>query len=211
MQRIIEFFNKNGHLEKLERHYRQIPGGSCNACPKCCYDNVPLSAVEFAHICFALGDRLSDYRQKVRAWYLNQYRVVQPCIFLEDGLCQIYGARPLTCRLFGHQSKSEQLKRIKVVRAEKVKAAQWLYAKYNIKVAPQVVNHVIKPCDFKPEKPFLKAQANRIFDAITMLSSVYYQQGLVDDSLINLTLIEWLLAFFDDEQVVFEMLLEQFK
>ncbi len=211
MQQIIECFIEHNHLEKLERYYRQIPGGSCSACPKCCYDNVPLSAVEFAHICYALGDGLSDYRQKVRTWYLNQYRVVQPCIFLEDDLCQIYSVRPLTCRLFGHQSKAEQLKRIKVVRAEKRKAAQWLYEEYRIKVAPQVVDHVIEPCDFKSEKPFTKAQANRVFDAITMLSSVYYRRQLIDDSLINLTLIEWLLYYFDDERVLFETLLEQSK
>ncbi len=207
MQRIIECFIEHNHLEKLERYYRQIPGGSCSACPKCCYDNVPLSAAEFAHICHALGDGLSDYRQKVRTWYLNQYRVVQSCIFLEDGLCQIYRARPLTCRLFGHQSKAEQLRRIETVRAEKRKAAQWLYEEYRIKVAPEVVDHAIEPCDFVAEKRFTKNQANQLFDAITMLSSVYYQQGLVYDSLINLTLIEWLLYYFDDEQRLFDELL----
>ncbi len=208
MQQIVECFNQSNHLQALERHYRQIPGGRCSACPKCCYDNVPLSAVEFAHICYALGDELNDYREKVETWYLNQYRAVQPCLFLEGGLCRIYRARPLTCRLFGHQSKAEQLKRIKTVRAEKLKAAQWLYDEFKITVAPQVVAHAIEPCDFVAEKSFNKAQANQMFDAITQLSSVYYQQGLIDDSLINLTLIEWLLYYLHDEQSLFDELLK---
>ncbi len=208
MQKIIECFKQNNHLEKLTMHYRQIPGGNCSSCPKCCYDNVPLSAVEFAYIIYTLGSRINDYHKKVEQWYLNQYKFVQPCIFLEDGLCQIYNSRPLTCRLFGHQSTAEQLKRIKTVRAEKIKAAEWLYHEYGIKVSKEVIDHAIAPCDFKSDLPFTKAQANQLFDTITMLSSAYYRQGLIDDSFINLTLIEWMLAYYHDESVLFEMLLK---
>lgn len=209
MQQIIACFTKQDHQAQLETYYRQIPTGRCSHCPKCCYDNVPLSAVEFAYIISTLEKEINRYQQSVVDWYLNQYQRVQPCIFLENGRCQIYAIRPLTCRLFGHQSKREQLKRVATVRAEKAKAAQWLNDQYNISVAPQVIHHVIEPCDFSADKPFSKAQANQLFDAITTLSSVYYLEGIIDELLINLTLIEWMLAYFHDEEALLNLMLQK--
>lgn len=209
MKNTVNLFIEQNHQTKLQKYYNQIPRGTCSACPKCCYDNVPLSAVEFASIIHALGERLERYQNSVVDWYLNQYKRVQPCIFLENERCQIYAIRPLTCRLFGHQSKREQLKRVVTVRAEKAKAAQWLNDQYNILVAPQVIRHVIEPCDFSADKPFSKAQANQLFDAITTLSSVYYLEGIIDESLINLTLIEWMLAYFHDEEALFKLVLQK--
>ncbi len=207
MQGIFDFFNSNGHQVQLEAYYQQIPAGTCTTCPKCCYDNVPLSVVEFAYIMATLGDKIDHYQAKLEQWYLNQYNRVQPCIFLENGLCQIYQVRPLTCRLFGHQSKDEQLKRISRVRRDKAKMADWLYQNYHITVVSEVINHVITSCDFKAEESFSKAQANQLFDDIVMLSRDYYQNDLIDETMINLTLIEWLLLYFDNEEVLFERLL----
>ncbi len=206
-RKVINFFNQQGHQVQLDAYYQQIPSGSCSACPKCCYDNVPLSVVEFAYILTTTGDRINRYKAKVEQWYLNQYNCVQPCIFLENGLCEIYRVRPLTCRLFGHQSKTEQLKRIKKVKQDKAKMADWLYKAYSITVVPEVVEHVIEPCDFTAEKPFTKAQANQLFDNIAMLSRAYYQNNFIDETMINLTLIEWLLLYFDNEEELFTRLL----
>ncbi len=209
MYEIVNYFNQQNHRVQLDAYYQQIPTGTCTACPKCCYDNVPLSVVEFAYILATLGDKINDYQAKLEQWYLNQYNRVQPCVFLDNGLCQIYQARPLTCRLFGHQSKTEQFKRIAKVRVDKAKMADWLQSEYNITVQPEVINHVIEPCDFTAEKPFSKAQANQLFDDITMLSRAYYQNDLIDETMINLTLIEWLLLYFDNEDVLFDRLLAQ--
>ncbi len=206
---MIDFFYQKNHQVQLDAYYQQIPAGTCSACPKCCYDNVPLSVVEFAYILATLDDKIDDYQAKLEQWYLNQYSSVQPCIFLEDRLCQIYHVRPLTCRLFGHQSKAEQLKRIAKVRTDKAKMADWLLSEYSITVQPEVINHVIEPCDFTAEMPFSKTQAKQLFDDIAMLSHSYYQNGFIDETMINLTLIEWLLLYFDNEDVLFDRLLAQ--
>jgi Fe-S-cluster containining protein len=207
----LAMFHTLKQEEVIETLMEGIPGGTCDSCGACCHDNVPLSAVEFMRIVSRLheGDLLAEAVQKAQDWYLNQFDRVQPCIFLVDNLCTIYNQRPLTCRLFGHQSSEEQDKRVKKVLQQNKVLASDLKKQFGIEVNQAVVNHAIVQCGFVPEKNMTKAQQDLLYDQVQALDAPYYLKGFIDENWINLTMIEWFVLVFLDEDVLLERILSK--
>lgn len=202
----LQAFRENLVDEALKALYSEIPSGQCSSCGACCYDNVPLSAGEFLAIVDGLerSGTLSETLERVAKWYVYQFNRVQPCVFLDDKMrCQIYDYRPLVCRLFGHQTPEEQARRVDIVLSQNKDLAKAVKEAYDINIHETVVNHVIRQCDFIPDKPFDKALQDKSFDAVQQVDLQFYQEGLIDLDYINLSLIEWfVLAYLDEDALL---------
>lgn len=211
LKQALKRFNDMDTKSELNRIYSVITGGTCSSCGKCCYDNVGLSACEFLNILDFLQkeDRIKETVSAVENWYMNQYVKVQPCIFLKDNRCTVYEVRPLTCRLFGHQEAAEQNGRVELVLKQNQEAKQFLREEYGIAVSDEVLEHAIRQCDFKPQVRLTKAERAELFDLIQQEDKDYYLGDLIDEELINLSLIEWFVALYIDEDELFERLLTE--
>lgn len=202
----LEAFEVGKGIEALNQLYATIPSGRCDSCGACCYDNVPLSVGEFLALVSYLKSegRLERAVEKVARWYVYQFETVQPCVFLgDDKRCEVYAVRPLVCRLFGHQTADEQARRVKIVLEQNQKLAAAVKDAYGIVIKPEVVKHAIQQCGFVPDEVFEKSSQDSLFDAVQQLDLPYYQQGLVDLEYINLSLVEWfVLAFLDEDELL---------
>lgn len=202
------YFENNHLADALNKAYSAIPSGKCDSCGACCYDNVPMSAVEFLNLVSFLkgSNQLEETLQKVSKWYKMQYQEVQSCIFLADMRCQVYGVRPLTCRLFGHQTKDEQDAIEIIIRQQKKEAALTLDQTFGIKVNKEVIDHVITSCGFISDVPFDKNARDACFDTVQMMDAPLYFEDLLPEEWVNMTLIEWFVAVYLDEDDLFESL-----
>lgn len=202
----LEAFEVGKGVDALNQLYQTIPSGRCDSCGACCYDNVPLSAGEFLALVSYLKaqGQLDAAVEKVARWYIYQFETVQPCVFLgEDKRCEVYAVRPLVCRLFGHQTSEEQARRVKIVLEQNQMLAAAVKEAYGIVIKSEVVRHAIQQCGFVPDAVFEKASQDGLFDQVQQLDLPFYQQGLVDLEYINLSLVEWfVLAFLDEDELL---------
>ncbi len=202
----LKAFNGRQDKETLLNMYKDIPSGSCDSCGACCYDNVPLSASEFLSLVNELNQNntLESTIEKVATWYVNQFETVQPCVFLgEDNRCGVYQVRPLVCRLFGHQTEVEQKRRVQIVLKQNQDLAVAVKEAYGITIKPKVVAHAIEQCGFIPETTFDQQAQDRLFDAVQQVDIPYYQEGYFELDYINLSLIEWfVLAYLDEDELL---------
>lgn len=203
----LKAFKASDGASRLLDQYKEIPSGTCSSCGACCFDNVPLSAGEFLMIVSTLEDQghLHDAIDRVANWYINQFNQVQPCVFLgEDRRCQIYAVRPLVCRLFGHQSPQEQARRVGIVLEQNRKLAEAVKDAYGIIIKPEVVGHAIKQCDFVPNAVYDKERQDLSFQRVQELDLPLYRAGLLEEDYINLSLVEWFVLAYLDEDVLLE-------
>ncbi|HVL88314.1 MAG TPA: YkgJ family cysteine cluster protein [Candidatus Thermoplasmatota archaeon] len=71
-----------------------------NACSACCRDTeMPLSAADVARLESATRRPASDFAQ-TRDGLLRLRNVAGACVFLRQGRCSVYDARPEGCRLY---------------------------------------------------------------------------------------------------------------
>lgn len=202
----LKLFKENEGSKKLSELYEEIPSGSCDICGACCYDNVPLSAGEFLALVAFLDEKgtIEKTIQKVANWYVNQFETVQPCIFLsQDNKCEVYPVRPLVCRLFGHQTEVEQNRRVGIVFEQNKALEAAVKEAYGIVIKQNVVEHVIRQCGFRPDRQLEKFDQDRLFDQVQQLDIPYYNGGYVDFDYINLSLVEWfVLAYLDEDELL---------
>jgi hypothetical protein len=52
-------------------------------------------------------ERLEEYREKTSYWRCEPVVAWAPCAFLKEGLCSIYGVRPLSCRMHSSYEPNE--------------------------------------------------------------------------------------------------------
>lgn len=184
-------------FERLNAIYDAIPGGKCSGCASCCFDAVQTSFVEYMHIRHHLhnhGLLTQEVVKRLESFGINELTEVAPCPFLTDGACGIYAVRPLTCRLFGFQSRNEQLQRKKVLLAQHKGISHVIYDRYGYKVPDAVMNHVISFCeDFVPDQKLSKRKRALLYDQIMALDAPYFITSRVDESLMQMTLIDWVL------------------
>jgi Fe-S-cluster containining protein len=211
LKQALARFTQMSEKNELSKIYKQIQGGTCSSCGSCCYDNVGLSACEFMNVLLYLQEenRIEETKLAIEKWYLNQYTQVQACIFLKENLCSIYEVRPLTCRLFGHQEIEEQNYRVGLVLKQNTEDKEILSKEYGIEVSDEVLHHAIRQCDFIPNKRLSKEERSKIFDEIQQRDKDYYLSELIDEELINLSLIEWFIALYFDEEILFDTLMSE--
>lgn len=202
----------DGMFQQLEALYEQLPKGSCPGCGTCCYDAVPASFVEYMNIRRYMAETslmTEALKERVRGFVLNELKEVNPCPFLVSKRCEIYPVRPITCRLFGFQTRHEQNKRRQIL----MKAHQQQYAfymeKYQYALPKAVVDHVIPFCqDFVPEDPWHIRKSRHIYDALMSLDAPYFISGQVEDRYFNKSLVDWILIEMGEEQGIYQERLE---
>ncbi|MCE9634015.1 MAG: YkgJ family cysteine cluster protein [Methylophilales bacterium] len=91
-------------LQEILRTADQIFGyaGKYAACARgcghCCHVHVPISDFEAEYIAHHVGTKALPLKQSIHHDRM-EYSGKTPCVFLKNGECSIYEARPLTCRM----------------------------------------------------------------------------------------------------------------
>jgi Fe-S-cluster containining protein len=78
----------------------------CQQCGKCCngfwFQATPIFLGDYGKI-LGMGTSVFEFEDMSKLIDDKDHKIVclsQPCHFLEDGKCSIYGSRPLTCKWF---------------------------------------------------------------------------------------------------------------
>lgn len=116
-------------VHKLNDIYKKIPRTKCLVCPgkdcmeaQCCkHFSPPILLVEFLKM-LRIIDKWPKEKQDKLLYRCFESVVeesfVKQCVHLDDVLCEVYDARPLSCRLFGMYSDEEWEDRLKRVSIE---------------------------------------------------------------------------------------------
>lgn len=209
LQLVLE---QEGSFVKLEALYGKLPSGKCPGCSTCCYDGVPASFVEYMSIRRYMAERsilTEALKDRVRAFVLNELTQVNACPFLVDKRCLIYPVRPLTCRLFGFQSRHEQdLRRKTLLKSHRQKQAYYQEA-FGFILPKAVVDHVIPFCEaFVPFEKWRIGKSREMYDALMALDAPYFISGQVEDRYFNRSLVDWLLIEMEEVDQVYDRRLE---
>lgn len=79
------------------------PSTPCRrGCNQCCHIAVPVTRTEAKLIGSRIGVEPAEPRESTDARAMQHAQFGRPCVFLEDGGCSIYDARPVSCRLHFH-------------------------------------------------------------------------------------------------------------
>ncbi len=198
---------RNG-FKALESIYRDLPKGDCPGCARCCYDAVPASLVEFMQIRkYLVQYDLLDEKlfERVYHFILTELDQINACPFLIDNRCMVYPVRPLTCRLFGFQSRTEQNQRRVQLKKSHKKSQRYFRKVYGYEVSDAVINHVIEFCeDFVVGEKWSRQKSGQCYDELMRLDSHYFIEKSVPESWFNKTLVDWILMLSGEELRVCE-------
>ena len=115
-QKAIAFAEQNSYFETLQQLYNDLPKCSgCISCKACCSESVNVSYIEFLYILKkyypeyeAFDDLPSFVQEKLLKFSIFEWSIPLKCPFLDDsGMCDIYEARPLACRVYGTMIQRE--------------------------------------------------------------------------------------------------------
>lgn len=99
----------NSYFSSLKKMYSRIPSTECNCCGKCCKENPGGSFVEFLNFFTVFKERKNKKEIVVDAVRKNLTSLAKQsdCIFLQNNKCSIYDVRPVSCRVFGLETKEK--------------------------------------------------------------------------------------------------------
>jgi len=200
---------EDGRFDDLTDLYESLPQGQCPGCGICCYDAVQTSFVEFLWIRRYLKERGGigePLKERTRNYVVTELIKVNPCPFLLNNRCDIYPVRPLTCRLFGFQSRNEQnQRRIKLMKEHKAVQRHYLEV-LHARIPQAVIDHVIPFCEaFLPLDKWNIQKSRLVYDRLMALDAPYYIEGAVPERYLARTLVDWLLIDMDEEERVYEL------
>lgn len=205
--------DREGVFRQLEILYSQLPSGSCHGCATCCYDGVTASFVEYMNIRRYFSDHLlltEELKEHIREYVLNELKEVNPCPFLVAKRCLIYPVRPLTCRLFGFQSRHEQNQRRKTLIKAHVEKETFYRETYDYTLPEAVVLHVIPFCqDFVSNDSWHIGKSRGAYDALMGLDAPYFIAELVKDQYFNKSLVDWVLIEMGEESDIYQKRLKR--
>lgn len=206
--RLYNRLEREGLFHELEALYSQLPSGLCSGCATCCYDAVPASFVEFLNIRQYMAEKrllTEALKGRIRTYVLNELKEVNPCPFLIDKRCIIYPVRPLTCRLFGFQSRHEQNKRRKVLIKAHVEQQVFYRDNYDYALPKAVVDHVIPYChDFMTKERWHIRKSREMYDKLMSFDAPYFISGQVGDRCFNRSLVDWILIELGEEDEIYQ-------
>lgn len=190
----VRFAMENNLFDKLNSIYKTIPSGKCSHCNNCCSEDVNANYIEFLNIYDYLkkNELYKEYKESILKYYFTRLYQNSHCPFLQNGKCGIYPVRPLSCRIFGHLSKSEYEKNYDEVLKQNKDAREYFKSKYSVKLPEEVVNYKIPYCDefIKNEDMTLddsKDLLNRIFE----LDIAFLNENLLNPTFLNTSLAGW--------------------
>jgi len=126
----LDIETKNSKYKKINRKlkglYGQLPASKCLFCPgKCSVEadcckvfSPPMLLVEFLNAIETINEWDKEKQRTLLFSCLDSFIIIEsvkPCILLEKNLCSIYGARPLSCRLFSMYPDEEWEKRLNII------------------------------------------------------------------------------------------------
>lgn len=206
IEKSIKNADNNRFFDNLDKIYGLIPRGICKGCTKCCMESVNTFYIEFLNIYRSLESNKEAYNRllpKIMEYYFLEMVKKMKCPFLdEDGKCEIYEFRPLSCRLFGHWSEKEYEENYKAVLKENKNNYKYFKNAYGIKIPKGVVNYKIGFCkDFEVERRIFKSERQSMVDNIFTMESNFFMKGLITEDFLGTSLVSWFIyTYFDMEE-----------
>lgn len=200
-EQLFQNINTQQSVARWIALFYQMPSGMCAGCTTCCHDSVPVSLVEYATLRPTLRETPERFEQAVlraKQFVVNELTTVNACPLLEDKRCTVYQTRPLTCRLFGFQSRAEQKRREKHLVEAHRQIARDVLETTGFTVPDAVIRHVIPYCEaFIPDRGLSPAKQRSYYDALMALNAPIFIEKVAPESLMGLTLVEWILLDAD--------------
>ncbi len=191
----INFFTSSDITSVLDKVYSRVPGGTCSGSTNCCSESVNTFYSEYLNMVQLLKSKgkLEEFSQRALNYYLTELVVPMKCPMLQDnGLCVLYEARPLPCRVFGHLDSEEYEDNYDAVLEENLAAAADLKEEFGIIVPESVSHQKVEYCTaFKSEKSFTVDDRDDLVDELFMVDSRFLSEGLLDPENFSLSLVQW--------------------
>ena len=207
----IDYAKKNQLFEKLNNIYDTLPKGECTGCGSCCMESVGINLIEFLNIFNYLRDE-DELRKKsldrITDYYFMEFMEKKSCPFKdENNRCEIYEARPLNCRLFGHWKKEDYNKNLKDITEKNKQYKNIMKGKYGFDISDEVVNYKIKYCEeFIPEKRYLsKSERLNFADNIMVLDSRLFSKGVIDIEFRDRGIVEYFIDSLLDQNMSYNI------
>lgn len=193
--RAIDFFSTSLMKSSLDSIYEKVPGGSCANSTHCCSESVNTFYSEYLNMVLYLKsiNQLEEYSRRALSYYLKELVEPMKCPMLQDnGLCVLYEARPLPCRVFGHLSREDYEENYEAVLEENLEAAADLRRELNIVVPDSVSCHKVEYCrNFCSEGGMTLDERDDLVDDLFMLDSRFLAEDLLDPENFSLSLVQW--------------------
>lgn len=191
----LALFEQLGLKERLFSVYEAIPEGHCKGCTSCCSEAVNTFFTEYLHMRFLLESEgsLKAFEKACVSYYLTELVADMKCpLLMENGLCGVYEARPLPCRVYGHLMREDYEENYDQIHENNVETARALKETHNIVVPDFVIHKKIPYClDFKSEEPMSAEERDDLADLLFSLDSRFLSEDLLDFEDMNFSLVQW--------------------
>lgn len=195
LEEALSVFEDMAIKERLMAVYEQVPVGSCAGCTACCSEAVNTFYSEYLNLAAHLKAQgvFDLYRQRAVAYYLTELVKPASCpMLMPDGLCAVYEARPLPCRVYGHLEESDYLSNQKQVLQSNLAAAEALKSDYGLVLPSAVVERKLAYCrQFKSEATMTAEDRDDLVDLLFTLESRFLMVGWLEDDELNYSLVQW--------------------
>ena len=203
----LQFAEVRGYFETLEKIYGEVPSCSgCVRCKSCCSESVDLTYVEFLYILkryFPTFDHITDLSESLQKrllkYYFLSYTKPQKCPFLlENGDCEIYEARPLTCRVFGTLNKSDYEANFVQITKQNIKIKNNLLKNVGSAPSNAMIYRKIPFCEYVKVNQYTSVEMkNEWMDKLIFMDSQIFFSDLMTDSQRHGNLVSYFMAIND--------------
>ncbi len=195
LEESIPFFIAQNMRTDLDTIYSEVPSGSCDGSTHCCCESVNCFYSEYLNIVKELQNKgtYEEFSKKAIRYWLCELSLPMKCpILKEDGLCEVYEARPLPCRVFGHLNRVDFESNIEAIRDQNCSAAEDLREQFGIVVPDSVVSGQVGFCaNFRSETGMSSDDRDDLIDRLFGVESKFLGEEFLDFDEFNLSLTQW--------------------
>lgn len=212
-----------GFFTQLEEIYNDVPTcHGCISCKSCCSESVNTSFVEFLYIlkhydpnAFGISVFKDDLIRRLLAFEVKSLTVAQKCPFLNnEGLCEIYHARPLACRVFGTRSRKDYDVNYHQILKQNIRSAQQIEKQTGSRPSNAIVYRAIDFCEYVKTPKFTSDLMLQSWqDQLVNMEGQLYFQGLMSMDLLNGDLVGHFIKLTFSEEMTYltPVLLQEIK